>query len=65
MSKSITTREIAGPLSPLVMRVATDRISHEALPASSQECSRHTARESIVNSRDAAMSFIWYAIHEA
>jgi hypothetical protein len=47
------------------MRVATDRISHEALPASFQDFSPHRAREYIVNSRDAAMSAIWYAIREA
>ena len=35
--------------------------SLEALPASFEDCSRHSAREYIVNSRDAAMSFIWYA----
>jgi len=44
------------------MRIATDRISHEALPASFQDGSPHSAREYIVNSRDAAMSFICYAI---
>ena len=65
MSKSITTREIDGHSHSLAMRVATDHISHEALPASSQDCSPHSTREYIVNSRDAAMSFIWYAIREA
>src|SRR6266566_7192996 len=64
MSKSITTREIDGHFHSLALRVATDRISHAALPASSQECSRHTARGYIVNSCDVAMSFIWYAICE-
>jgi hypothetical protein len=49
----------------LCQRVATDRISHEALPASFQDFSPHRAREYIVNSRDAAMSAIWYAIREA
>ena len=47
------------------MRIATDRISHEALPTSFQERSPHHAREYIVNSHDAAMSVIWYAIREA
>jgi hypothetical protein len=47
------------------LAVATERLSHEALPASTQECSRHTAREYIVNSCEVAMSFIWYAIREA
>jgi hypothetical protein len=46
------------------MRVATDRISHEALPASFQDFSPHRARGYIVNSRDTVMSAIWYAIRE-
>ena len=37
MSKSITTREIDGHFHSLAMRVATDRISHEALTASIQD----------------------------
>jgi hypothetical protein len=52
-------------LSLLAMRVASDRISHEALPASFQERSPQRAREYIVNSGDAAMSVIWYAIRKA
>ena len=62
MSKSITTGEIDGPLSLLTKRVVTELISHEALPASILDSSPHSPRDSIVNSRDTAMSFIWYAI---
>jgi hypothetical protein len=62
MSKSITTRENDGPPSLPAKRVATDRISHEALTASIQDRSPHSPRDYIVNSRDTAMSFIWYAI---
>jgi hypothetical protein len=34
-----------GPYPSLAMRVAIDRIAHEALPASFQDCSPHSARE--------------------
>jgi hypothetical protein len=45
MSKGITSGEIAGPLSLLAMRVATDLLSHEALPGGFQDCSPYRARE--------------------
>lgn len=54
-----------GPYSSLAMRVATDRISQEALPSSFQGQLSPSVREYAVNSRDAAMSFICYAICEA
>jgi len=44
------------------MQAANDLISHRALLVSFQYCFPHHARECIVNSRDAAVSFIWYAI---
>ncbi len=54
-----------GLYSSFAMRVATDRISHEALPSSIQDSSPHSSRDFLVNSRDTTMSFIWYAICEA
>jgi len=45
MSKGITSGEIAGPLSLLAMRVATDLLSHEALLGGFQDCSPYRARE--------------------
>ena len=62
MSKSILSREIGWPLSFLAMQAANDLIAHRALLVSFQYAFPHTAREYIVNSRDAAARFVWYYI---
>ncbi len=51
-----------GPPSLLAMRAANDLIAHLALLLSLQYAFPHNAREYIVNFRDAAARFIWYAI---